>query len=157
MGSSDQRGLAVVRGGAALLGGACAVLLLLADVPIPVFMAAVLGVLMAVVWWMQARRAARIASAPQDHSLTIYQHGFVIRDGVRQTAVRFDELSSLSVDEERLDIVAVFRGELAHDGTRDAARPSLRIEPRYPGLAIHELVRRLQDAAAADAHHVGGG
>lgn len=156
VGSADQRSVAIVRGGAALLGGGCAVLLLLADVPIPVFMAAVLGVLMALVWWMQARRAARIARAPDAHSLAIHQHGFVIHDGASHTAVRFADLESLSVDEERLDIVAVFRADPGPNGDRGAARPSLRIEPRYPGLAIHELVRRLQGAAEADSHHVGG-
>jgi hypothetical protein len=155
VGRADQRTVAVVRGVAALLSGACAVLLLLADLPIPVFMAAVLGVLMSLVWWAQGRRAARIARSPHAHSLAIYDHGFVIRDGAEQQVVRFADLASLAVDEERLDIVAVFKASSAASEAADGARNSLRIEPRYPGLAIHELVSRLQSAADADSHHVG--
>ena len=156
VGRADQRSVAVVRSVAALLSGACAVLLLLSDVPIPVFLAAVLGVLMSFVWWMQARRAARIATSPHAHSLAIHQHGFVIRDGPKRTVVLFADLASLAVDEEHLDIVAIFREDGAADSAHVGARPSLRIEPRYPGLAIHELVHRLQSAADENSHPVGG-
>lgn len=154
VGRADQRSVALVRSMAALLSGGCALLLLLSDVPIPVFMAALLGVLMSVVWWAQGRKASRIASAPQAHSLAIHEHGFLITDGPKLTCVRFADVARMEVDEERLEIVAVFRPLASPYPAADASGGSLRIEPRYPGLAIHELVRRLQSAADADSQRV---
>lgn len=132
----DQRFLAWVRGSCALMAAACAILVLLAKVPVPVFLAAVLGLLMALVWLRQAARAARSARAPEAHYLAAYQHGLVVREAQKVTRVLFVDVRAIEQDDDVLDIVLQLR-----NGTR------LRIEPRYPGLAIHELVAKLQEAA----------
>jgi hypothetical protein len=140
----DQRTLALVRGGAALLAALGSVALLLADVPLPVFMAALLGLLMALVWLGQARRALRVSRTAGAHYLGVYRDGFVLAEGERVTRVPFGRVDGLDIDEERLDIVVkLSTGE------------TLRLEPRYPGVAIHDLVRSLQEAWEQQAHHVG--
>lgn len=150
----DQRSVAWVRGVSALLAGGAALLVLAGSVSIPVFMAALLGLLMAFVWWRQATRARKLARVASSHHLAIYQHGFVIGEGDRTTQVRFADLEHIDVDEEHLDIVALFRAGRGGASRSEDGRVRLRIEPRYPGVAIHDLVRTLQDAARADSHHV---
>ena len=145
VGQADQRSLALVRGGAALLAALGSIALLLADVPLPVFLAALLGLLMSLVWLGQARRALRVSRTADAHYLGVYQDGFVLAEGPRRTSVPFSRVEDLDIDEERLDIVVkLSTGE------------TLRLEPRYPGVAIHDLVRSLQEAWGQQAHHVGG-
>lgn len=150
----DQRSVAWLRGVSALLAGGSALLVLAGSLSIPVFMAALLGLLMSFVWWRQARRARQVATTSAAHHLSIYQHGFAIGEGDKLTQVQFADLEHIEVDEEHLDIVALFR--VGRGGVRHSedGRVRLRIEPRYPGVAIHDLVRTLQDAAEADSHHV---
>jgi hypothetical protein len=143
---TDQRWLALVRGGSAALAALGSLALLAADVPVPVFLAALLGLLMSLLWIGQARRALRVARTVETHHLSIYRDGFVVAEGQRVTRVPFEQVRELAVDEERLDIlVKLSTGE------------SLRLEPRYPGLEIHDLVRTLHEAREQAAHHVGGG
>ena len=52
-----------------------------------------------------------------------------------------DDVVEIEVDEERLDVLV-----------RLHAGPPLRIEPRYPGVEIHELVRTLNDARHKAGH-----
>jgi hypothetical protein len=143
---TDQRLLALVRGGAAALAALGSLALLCADVPLPVFLAALLGLLMSLVWLGQARRALRVARTADAHHLSIYRDGFVVSEGERVRSVAFRHVRELEADEERLDIlVKLNTGE------------SLRLEPRYPGVAIHDLVRSLHEAREQAAHHVGAG
>ena len=133
--ADDQRSVARVRLVSAGVSGLGSLLLLLADVPIPVFMAAVLGVLMSAVWLGQARQAQRVANNVERYHLTIHRDGFLLNEGDQPGCVLFADVREIALDEERLDIVV----------TRVSAEP-LRIEPRYPGVEIHALVHTLQDA-----------
>lgn len=144
-GASDQRSVAVVRTGAAVLAGLGSVAILLADVPIPVFLAAVLGLLMSLVWLGQARRAQKLAHQASAYALSVYRDGFELSEAERGRRVGFGSVRDIAVDEERLDIVVKLSdGEV------------LRLEPRYPGVAIHDLVRSLHEAWQQYTHHVGG-
>jgi hypothetical protein len=112
-----------------------AVLLLLADLPIAVFLAAVLALLMSLVWFGQARTAGRIARNAERYHLSVYRDGFLLSEGEHVQRVRFADVREISLDEERLDIVV-----------KCAAKEPLRVEPRYPGVEIHVLVHTLQQA-----------
>lgn len=137
---ADQRSLALVRGGAALLCAVCAVWLLLSRVSLPVFLVALLGLAISLLWLAQARRAARTGAAPQAHYLSIHRDGLVVAEHDRLTCLPFADVADIAVDEERLDIALRMR-----DGS------CVRIEPRYPGVEIHELMHRLREAKAAQA------
>lgn len=134
--ASDQRVLGWVRGVAAVSGLACSVLLLLGRVPVAVFLAALLGLIMGLVWLGQAARATRAARAPSRHALLLYERGFELCDAQKVTRVLFADVRSIEQDDDLLDVLVHMR-----DGSR------VRVEPRYPGLAIHELVHKLQSAA----------
>jgi hypothetical protein len=133
--ADDQRSVARVRLVSAGVSGVGAVLLLLADLPIAVFMAAVLALLMSLVWFGQARTAGRVARNVERYHLSVYRDGFLLSEGEHVQHVRFSDVREIALDEERLDIVV----------TRAAKEP-LRVEPRYPGVEIHVLVRTLQQA-----------
>jgi hypothetical protein len=133
--ADDQRSVARVRLVSAGVSGAGAVLLLLADVPIAVFLAALLALLMSLVWFGQGRTAGRLARNVERYHLSIYRDGFLLSEGNQLHCVRFADVREISVDEERLDIVV----------TRAANEP-LRVEPRYPGVEIHALVHTLRHA-----------
>jgi hypothetical protein len=133
--ADDQRSVARVRLVSAGVSAVGAVLLLLADVPIAVFLAAVLALLMTLVWFAQARTAERVARNVERYHLSVYRDGFLLSEGNKLHCVRFSDVREIAVDEERLDIVV----------TRAAKEP-LRIEPRYPGVEIHALVHTLRHA-----------
>ncbi len=132
---ADQRSVALVRGVAAGACGVCAVWVLLSRVPIPIFLAGLLGLLMSFAWLAQARRAARTASAPGAHHLSIHRDGVVVAEQNKLTRVRFADVYDIAVDEEHLEIAVTLND-----------RRCIRIEPRYPGVEIHDLVRTLQEA-----------
>lgn len=137
---ADQRSLALVRGGAALVCALCASWLLLSRVSLPVYLIGLLGLLISFAWLAQARRAARAGAAPQAHHLSIHRDGLLLAEAGRLTRLRFAEMVDIEVDEERLDIAVRLRdGRCVH------------IEPRYPGVEIHELMRRLREAKASQA------
>lgn len=138
---ADQRSIGLIRLAAAVLAGGSAVLLLLAEVTVPVFLAALLGVLMSLVWFGQARRALRLSRAAEAHHLCIHQSGFVLSEGDKITTLRFDAIHDIALDEERLDIVVTPK-----QGT------PVRLEPRYAGVEINELVRSLREAWHNEAH-----
>jgi hypothetical protein len=145
--AADQRNLAFVRAAAATLSAACSLLLLLGRLPVPVLLAALLGLAMSLAWLAQARRARRLAATASEHHLSLYREGLVVAEHKRLTRVRFADVSDIDVDEERLDIrLALVDGQC------------VRIEPRYPGVEIHDLVRTLQNAllAARAAPPAGG-
>jgi hypothetical protein len=143
--AGDQRSVAWVRAGSAILAAVGSVCLLLADVPVPVFLAAVLGLLMSLVWLGQARRAQKLSRHAQAHALSVHRDGFELAEGEHVRQVRFASVSDIAVDEEHLDIVVKL-----------SAGERLRLEPRYPGVAIHDLVRSLHEAWQQCTHHVGG-
>jgi hypothetical protein len=133
--ADDQRSVARVRLVSAGVSAVGAVLLLLADVPIAVFLAAVLALLMALVWFGQARTAERVAKSAERYHLSVHRDGFLLSEGDHVQRVRFSDVREIALDEERLDIVV----------TRASNEP-LRIEPRYPGVEIHALVHTLRQA-----------
>lgn len=140
----DQRALARVRTGSALLASLAALAMLLGELPIPAFLIAVLALMISIVWLRQAGRAARLAKRAQPEALTVYARGFTLDQGERTHWVPWRNVERVFVDEERLDIVVEQRG----------TRP-LRLEPRYPGVDIHELVRTLVEAHESARGHAG--
>jgi hypothetical protein len=107
----------------------------LGDLPVPVFLVGVLGLLVSVAWLRNARRTAHRAPQANLHFLEVYEDGLLLSEGERRVAVLWTQVEDVEVDEERLDVVVT---------RRDA--PPLRIEPRYAGVEIHQLVRTLRNA-----------
>jgi hypothetical protein len=139
--ATDMRIFAWARGLLGLFALVSAGLLLASRVPVVIFGVAVLGVLIALMWLRQARVAHARARAPEEHSLTVHEHGLVLREGPRVCSVAWSEVRAVEVDEERLDIVL-------KRNTGD----TLRVEPRYAGVALDELMRRLSEAWRRDGH-----
>jgi hypothetical protein len=135
---ADQRALAYLRATCAVLASLASVAVLLGDVPIPVFLVALLGLLISLVWLAQARRFLRAAAAPERPCLVVYRAGFALSEPGRNDWVSFSDVRRFEVDEERVDILV----------TKENA-PPLRIEPRYTGVDIYELVHTLDKARAA--------
>jgi len=134
----DQRALAYVRTGAALLAILGAGVMFLGTMTVPVFLIALLGLLISVAWLRQAGRLRRSAAAPVPGSLTVYRDGYAVREHDRNEFVGWSDVEKIDVDEERLDIVVT---------KRDAS--TLRIEPRYAGVDLYELVHTLDNARAS--------
>jgi hypothetical protein len=130
----DERMFARVRAGAAFLAAAGSGLLLLGDLPVPVFMVGLLGLFVSLVWLRQARRAAHRVTHAGNHFLAVHRDGLLLAEGERRVAVLWTQVQAVEVDEERLDVVVT-----RHDA------PPLHIEPRY-GVEIHQLVRTLRNA-----------
>ncbi len=135
VGADDQRSVARVRLVSAGVSGVGSLLLLLSDVPIAVFLAALLGLLMSLVWFAQARGAGRIARSVERYYLSVHRDGFLLSEGNQLHCVRFADVREIALDEERLEIAVA----------RDGKEP-LRVEPRYPGVEIHALVHTLRHA-----------
>ena len=139
--ASEQRALARVRAVSAVVAflGACA--MLLGELPVPVFLLALLGLVLSIAWFAQARRMRRAASLAHRDALAVHAAGLHIDEAQRNLWCPWGDVCEVSIDEERLDVVL---------SLRDA--PPLRIEPRYPGVDIHELVRTLNDARQKAEH-----
>ena len=119
-----------------MLAGVASLAVLLGKVPVAVFLVGALGLALSLAWLVQARRSAQRAREPQATYLAVHATGLVWSDPPRPPIwVAWSEVNELEVDEERLDILV----------SRKAASP-LHIEPRYPGVEIHELVRTLRNA-----------
>jgi hypothetical protein len=143
----EQLSFARVRTLSALLALAGATAMLFGKLPIPALLIALLALLISLVWLRQARRAAASARSGRAEALRVHQLGFALDEGERTHWVAWSNVESIAVDEDRLDIVVK---------CRDAAR--LRLEPRYPGVDIYELVRTLDDARlSAGTKGDGGG
>lgn len=140
----EQRVFAWVRGISALLAlaGACA--LLLGELPLPVFAIALLALLIAAAWLGQAVRARRASSHSQQDALIVHADGLSLDELTRRAWVPWRNVERVEVDEERLEVVVIRRGA-----------PALRIEPRYPGVDLYQLVRTLDDARQS-AHDAEG-
>ncbi|MFT3922513.1 MAG: hypothetical protein QM778_08265 [Myxococcales bacterium] len=109
---------------------------LLGRVPVAVFLVGALGLALSLAWLVQARRSARRARDPGATYLAVHAHGLEWADGFKAPIwVAWNTVSELDVDEEHLDVRVSLKG----------ASP-LHIEPRYPGVEIHELVRTLRNA-----------
>jgi hypothetical protein len=130
-----ERGLSRLRTASAVVASLGAVAILLGRVPIPVFLAALLALLVSVFWLAQAQKAKARARTPASHFLAIHRAGLWLGEGREPTFLPFDSVTNIEVDEERLDIVLT---------RRDA--PPFRLEPRYPGVAIHALMDTLRNA-----------
>ncbi len=136
---NQERTYARVRTVTACVSAAASALVLLSNVPVAVFLVALLGLAISVVWLFEARKAAQRAETPQTAFLAAHARGLLWADGPRPPIwVAWDEVMDLDVDEERLTVRV----------TRKAA-PPLHIPPRYPGVEIHELVFKLRKAWAA--------
>lgn len=130
----DQRTLAVVRGVSGVLALLGSVAVLLGRLSVPVFLVALLGLLMSLAWMRQARKLWRRVGTAKPATLVVHRDGFAIDD----TFIPFEQVTAFEVDEERVDVkVALANGD------------SLRIEPQYQGVDIYSLVRTLQDALGA--------
>jgi hypothetical protein len=131
-----ERSLAVLRSVAAVVVIAAAALVVAGRrVPIPVFLAALLGLLIGPLWLVQARRARARAHEPERHFLAVHARGLWLCEGKEPRWIPFHELTGVIIDEERLDILLV----------RPDGEP-IRLEPRYPGVAIGDLMATLRNA-----------
>lgn len=136
--ASDLRVLARVRTSAALLALLGASAMLLGKLPLPLFLVAVLAILLSLAWLAQARRVRKRAGDVRPAALVVHEQGMLLEEAERETFVPWREIARIEVDEERLDVVLT-----RNDGSL------LRVEPRYAGVDIHELVRTLDDARAS--------
>ncbi len=118
---------------AALALGAAA-LALLGSLPLAAFFVVLTGALVGIAWIGVARRSWKRADAPSAFTLTAYEKALTLGEGEGQTVLPYGEITSIAVDEDRLDVV------IEH-----TKGPPVRIEPRYPGVEIHELVSRLRN------------
>lgn len=133
---SEELRLARVRMASAVLAGGASLAVLLGKVPVAVFLVGALGLAVSLAWLVQARRSAQRARGPQATFLAVHSQGLWWSDPPRPPIwVAWSSVSELEVDEERLDIRLSLK-----------AAPPLHIEPRYPGVEIHELVRTLRNA-----------
>jgi hypothetical protein len=120
----------------AAVSALASICVLLGKVPVVVFLVALLGLILSLAWFAQARKSARRARDPGATYLALHARGLLWSQPPRAPIwVAWDEVSELEVDEERLDVRV----------SRKAA-PPLHIEPCYPGVEIHELVHRLRNA-----------
>ena len=108
---------------------------LLSKVPVTIFLVALVGVLVSVAWIRQGLTARKRAARPSQYFLELYARGLAIGEGARVQWLPWGEVCDIDVDEERLDIVLKAR----------AGEP-VRLEPRYPGIAIHDLMATLRNA-----------
>ena len=134
----EQRTLARVRTVSALLAFAGAVTMLFGRLPVPVFLLALLGLSVSLLWLRQAQKARRAAGRAHREALQVHQDGLFLDEAERTAWVPWSAVEDIVVDEERLDVVVIRRGT-----------PALRIEPRFPGVELYELVRTLNNARLA--------
>jgi hypothetical protein len=130
----DVRTLALVRGVCGVLALLGSLAMLLGRLPVPLFLIALLGIVLSLVWLRQARKLWRRAGTAKPATLVVHRAGFALDD----TFIPFQQVTAFELDEERLDVkVALVNGE------------ALRIDPQYRGVDIYTLVRTLQDALRA--------
>ena len=133
--SSAELSLARLRLVTALVALMASLAVLLSKVPVPVFLVALVGTLVSVAWIRLGLVARKRATRPSAYFLELYASGLAIGDGPRVQWLPWSEVCDIDVDEERLDIVVCVRG-----------REPVRLEPRYPGIAIHDLMATLRNA-----------
>ena len=133
--AGDQRALAYLRGicGLLALGGAGA--MLLGRLSVTLFMVALLAVLLSLAWLAQARRLSQAARAAVRPALTVHTLGLRLEEPNRNEWLAWTDVTRIEVDEERLDVIVTRRDET-----------TLRLEPRYQGVDLHQLVRTLTEA-----------
>jgi hypothetical protein len=131
----SELGLARLRTVTSVLALGGALLLFLAGVPLPVFIAALIALIASTAWLVQARRARTRASHADQYFLAVHSHGFELAEGPKVTWVVWPDVSAIEVDEEHLEIVVARH-----------TQGSLRVDPRYPGVAIHDLMLTLRNA-----------
>jgi hypothetical protein len=132
--SSDQRALAYLRGICAVLALLGAGVMLLGKLPLPLFLVALLAVLISVAWLAQARRLVRAARVAERPALVAHARGLLLDEAGRNEWLAWADVVQIEVDEERLELVL----------TRRVGEP-LRIEPRYQGVDLYQLVRTLTE------------
>lgn len=133
--AATEHSLARLRFWAACLASVGAVAMLLSSLPFVIMLVAVLALLVSLGWMAKARSTEKRAKAPQDHFLALYASGLEVAEGPSRTWVLWDSVTHIDVDEERLDIVL-----------ERANEDPLRLEPRYPGVEIHDLMHTLRNA-----------
>ncbi len=133
--AATELSLARLRFVAAGLASLGAVAMLLSSLPFVIMLVAVLSLLVSLGWMAKARSTEKRARSPQDHFLAVHAAGLDLADGPSRTWVMWASVTQIDVDEERLDIVV----------ERADGEP-LRLEPRYPGVEIHDLMHTLRNA-----------
>ncbi len=130
-----ERSVSRLRLVAAVLAGLGAIAMLLSELPFTMLLIAVLALLVSAGWIAKSRSIEKRARTPEEHFLALHKHGLLLREGAAITWVPWARITHIDVDDERLDIVLDW-GEEA----------PLRLEPRYPGVEIYELMHRLRNA-----------
>jgi hypothetical protein len=133
-GEREIAGLRVVAAIVALIGG-----LWLLALPYPVPRAfAVAGLLFAAVFLRRAMRTRTRSLDATRHYLELGRDALGLREGDATIVVPWAEVSAVRIDDDRLVVIVELRD----------ARP-LEIEPRFQGLALHELGAAIQQAFSA--------
>jgi hypothetical protein len=130
-----ERALARLRTTTAIVTLLAALGVLLSNVPVTAFIMAIVAALVSVFWLRQARAARKRAAEAPQYFLEVYAKGVRVGEGSQRVWLPWSEVCDIEVDEERLDIVLK-----KHEGA------PLRVEPRYPGIAIHDLMDTLRNA-----------
>ncbi len=132
---TTERSVSNLRLAAAVLAGLGAVAMLLSTLPFAMLLIAVLGLLVSAGWIAKSRSLKKRALVPEQHFLALYERGLLLGECESQTWVPWAQVTHIDVDDERLDIVL-------EQGAKEPAR----LEPRYPGVEIYELMHRLRNA-----------
>jgi hypothetical protein len=137
--ADSQRALATLRAVCALLALAGSAAMLLGKLSVTLFLTALLAVLLSVAWLAQARRLRRAARETKRPALVAHRDGLLLEESTRNEWLPWSDLARIEVDEERLDIVVTKRDTTV-----------VRIEPRYQGVDLYELVHTLNQVLASD-------
>jgi hypothetical protein len=133
--ASAELSLARLRLVTATVALMASVAVLLSKVPVTIFLVALVGVLISLAWIRQGLQARKRALRPSQFFLELCARGLLIGEGARVQWLPWGEVCDIAVDEERLDIVLKVR-----------VGGPVRVEPRYPGIAIHDLMATLRNA-----------
>ena len=139
---AGERSVGRLRLAAAVLASLGAIAMLLSSLPFVIMMVAVLALLVSAGWIAKARSSERRARTSEDHFLALYSRGFELGEGPARTWIAWERVTHIDVDEERLDIVVELQD-----------RDPLRLEPRYPGVEIYQLMDTLRNAWRSQNDH----
>jgi hypothetical protein len=138
-----EREAALLRGGAALLVLFAGTWLFALPYSVPRVFAAI-GFVFAALWLVRAARIGRRIQKPAEHYLELGRDALRLREGELLHELPYGEIASVSIDEDRL-VLRIARRQ----------GPTLEIEPRYRGVALHALCDAIR-AARSRASGRGG-
>lgn len=136
----SERSVARLRLVAAAVVGVGAVWLALLGPPPAGWLCVVGGLGASIMWLVMAFRARRRTADADRQRLVLGPDGLALVEGARERTVPWDAVDAVEIDEERLVVRVLVRGE-----------EPVAIEPRYGGLGAYDLreaIRRAWDAGS---------